>query len=119
VEGRVKNSEKFIARKFLGYPFLYSAFSADYDLFGKTFRLFVIQGRNYADCRGMVEKYLEQLGMKDKTVAEGQYTLSDAYHGEVELHWKGDRIWGILDLGDPGLRAKYIKRFEEELQKTK
>jgi hypothetical protein len=118
-EGKVKNSEKFIARKFLGYPFLHSAFSADYDFSGRNFRLFIIEGRDQAECRDMVEKYLVELGMKDKTVAEGQYTLSDAYHGEIDLHWKGSRIWGILDLGDPAIRGKYSKLFEEELQKTK
>ncbi len=118
-EGKVKNSEKFIARKFLGYPFLHSAFSADYEVSGKTFRLFIIDGKDQADCRDMMEKYLEQLGMKDKSVVEGQYALSDAYHGEIDLRWRGARIWGILDLGDPGLRAKYSKLFEEELQKRK
>jgi hypothetical protein len=118
-EGKVKNSEKFVARKFLGYPFLHSAFSADYDVSGKNFRLFIIEGKDQVECRGMVEKYLEQLGRADKTAAEGQYTLSDAYHGEIDLHWRGARIWGILDLGDPGLRAKYIRLFEEELQKRK
>ena len=118
-EGKVKNSEKFTARKFLGYPFLHSAFSAEYVVSGKNFRLFIIEGKDQTDCRDMMEKYLEQLGMKDKTVAEGQYTLSDAYHGEIDLHWRGARIWGILDLGDPGLRAKYSKLFEEELLKRK
>lgn len=118
-EGKVKNSEKFIARKFLGYPFLHSAVSADYGVSGKNFRLFIIQGKDQADCRSMVEKYLEQVGLKDKAVTEGQYTLSDAYHGEIEFHWKGERIWGILDLGDPSLRTKYIRLFEEELQKRK
>ena len=118
-DGKVKNSEKFMARKFLGYPFLHSAFSAEYDVSGKNFRLFIIEGKDQTDCRDMVEKYLEQLGMKDKTVAEGQYTLSDAYHGEIDLHWRGARIWGILDLGDPGLRTKYSKLFEEELLKRK
>jgi len=118
-EGKVKNSEKFFAKKFLGYSFLHSAFSAEYDLSGRKFRLFIIEGKDQAECRDMVEKYLAQLGMADKTVAEGQYTLSDAYHGEVELRWKGTRIWGILDLGDPGLRAKYSKLFEDQLQKTK
>ncbi len=117
--GKVKNSEKFIARKFLGYPFLHSAFSVDYEVSGRSFRLFVIEGKDQADCRDMMEKYLEQLGIKDKSAVEGQYTLSDAYHGEIDLHWRGTRIWGILDLGDPGLRAKYSKLFEEELQKRK
>jgi hypothetical protein len=118
-EGKVKNSEKFIATKFLGYPFLHSAFSARYEASGRDFKLFIIEGKDQADCREMVEKYLEQLGMKEKTAAEGQYSLSDAYHGEIDLHWKGSWIWGILDLGDPGLRAKYSKLFEEALQKAK
>jgi hypothetical protein len=118
-EGKVKNSEKFIARKFLGYPFLHSAFSAEYDVSGRNFRLFIIEGKDQADCRDMVEKYLAQLGMQDKAVAEGQYALSDAYHGEIELHWRGARIWGILDLGDPSLRTKYFRLFEQELEKTK
>ena len=118
-EGKVKNSEKFIARKFLGYPFLHSAFSADYDVSGRDFKLFVIDGKDQADCRDMLEKYLDRLGMKDRPVAEGRYTLSDAYHGEIDLHWRGARIWGILDLGDPGLRVKYSRLFEEQLQKAK
>jgi hypothetical protein len=118
-EGKVKNSEKFIARKFLGYPFLHSAFSSDYEASGRNFKLFIIEGKDQADCKEMVEQYLDQLGIKDKPVAQGQYTLSDAYHGEIDLHWRGARIWGILDLGDPGLRAKYAKLFEEELQRTK
>jgi len=118
-EGKVKNSEKFTARKFLGYPFLHSAFSAEYEVSGRNFRLFIIEGKDQTDCRDMMEKYLEQVGMKDKSVVEGAYTLSDAYHGEIDLHWRGARIWGILDLGDPGLRAKYSKLFEEELLKRK
>jgi hypothetical protein len=118
-EGKVKNSEKFMARKFLGYPFLHSAFSADYDVSGRNFKLFIIEGKDQADCRDMMEKYLEQVGMKDKSVVEGQYTFSDAYHGEIDLRWRGARIWGILDLGDPNLRSRYSKLFEEELQKRK
>jgi len=118
-EGKVKNSEKFIARKFLGYPFLHSAFCADYEVSGRNFKLFIIEGKDQADCRDMLGKYLEQVGMKDKSVVEGPYTLSDAYHGEIDLRWRGVRIWGILDLGDPGLRATYFRLFEEELQKAK
>jgi hypothetical protein len=118
-EGKVKNSEKFTARKFLGYPYLHSAFSADYVVSGRSFKLFIIEGKDQAECRDMMEKYLQELGRADKSLVEGQYTLSDAYHGEIDLHWRGPRIWGILDLGDPGLRAKYSKLFEEGLQKRK
>ena len=42
LEGKVKNSEKFVAKNFLGYSFLHSAFTVDYELSGTKFKLFII-----------------------------------------------------------------------------
>ena len=117
-DGKVKNSEKFIAIKFLGYPFLHSAFTADYELPGKKFKLFVIQV-DQNECRKMVQKYLEQTGKPEKSVAEGRYTLPDPHHGEIDLIWRGTYLWGILNLNDSDLRSKYLKIIEEELTKGK
>ena len=44
-EGKVANSEKFVARKFLGYSFLHSVFTADYVVSGKKFQVFMIESR--------------------------------------------------------------------------
>ena len=52
-----------------------------------------------------------------KEVNEGRYTLSDPHHGVVDLFWKGNYIWGVLDLAEPDLRTKYLKLFEEGLKK--
>jgi len=117
-EGKVKNSEKFIAKKFLGYAFLQSAFTADYELPDKKFKLFVIQGNEQKECRDMLQKYLEQTGKIEKSVAEGRQLISDPHHGEIELHWKGEHIWGILDLKEPTLRSHYLKLFEGSLRKS-
>ncbi len=114
-EGKKKNSEKFIARNFLGYSFLHSAFTADYELSGKKFRLFVIESGDQNECRNMIHKYLEQTGKNEKAVVEGGYIISDPHHGEVDLYWQGAYIWGILDLNDPALRSKYLKLFEKGL----
>ena len=116
-EGKKKNSEKFIAQNFLGYSFFHSGFTADYDLSGKKFKLFVMEGANQEDCRGMIQKYLEKAGKPRENVAEGRYTLQDPYHGEMDFTWKGKYIWGGLDLGDIALRSKYLMLFEEALQK--
>jgi hypothetical protein len=116
-EGKKKNSEKFIAQDFLGYSFLHSAFTADYELPGKKFKLYVIEGADREDCGSMIRKYLQQTGDQRKNVAEGRYTLPDPYHGEMDLVWKGRYIWGVLNLGEPSLRSKYLKLFEEGLQK--
>jgi len=118
-EGKKKNSEKFINRNFLGYSFLHSAFTADYDLSGKKFRLFVVEGVDQKECGGMVEKYLQQSGKTGRNIVEGIYTVSDPYHGEVEFQWKGKFIWGALSLTDASIRSKYLKLLEVGLQKVK
>jgi len=118
-EGKKKNSEKFIAIKFLGYSFLHSAFTADYELSGKKFKLFVIEGRDHNECGNMIQRYLQQTGSPEKNITEGRYTISDPYHGEVDLHWQGAYIWGILNFSEVSLRSKYLKLFGEGLMKKK
>lgn len=118
-EGKKNNSEKFISINFLGYAFLHSAFTADYELSGKKFKLFVIEGAEKSDCKGMIQKYLQQTKSPEKNIAEGLYTISDPYHGDIELHWKGKYIWGILNVSDRSLRSKYLKLFEVGLDKKK
>lgn len=116
-EGKKKDSEKFINKNFLGYSFLHSAFTADYELFGKKFKLFIIDGADQKVCREMVQKYFQQTGNAKKNIVEGIYTVSDPYHGEIEFYWKGRFIWGALNLSDASLRSKYLQLFEEGLKK--
>jgi hypothetical protein len=118
-DGKKKNSEKFINKNFLGYSFFHSAFIADYELPDKKFKLFVIEGADGNDCREIIQKYLQQASSAEKNIREGRYTLTDPYHGEIELHWQGRYIWGILSLNDPLLRSKYLRSFEEGLQRMK
>jgi hypothetical protein len=118
-EGKKNNSEKFISINFLGYAFLHSAFTADYELSGKKFKLFVIEGADGNDCREMIQKYLQQTRSPEKNVTESRYAIADLYHGEIELHWKGKYIWGILNVSDTSLRSKYLKLFEVGLEKKK
>lgn len=110
-EGLKQHSEKFISKNFLGYSFLHSGFTADYELSGKTFKIFVIEGRDWNDCRGMIEKYLRETRTPGEP-AEGVLRLKDRHHGDVDLLWKGRLIWGTLSLDDPGLRSKYLKEIE-------
>jgi hypothetical protein len=116
-EGKKKNSEKYIVVKFLGYAFLHSAVTADYEVSGARFKLFVIEPANKTECKQMIQKYLERTGRAEKNVTEGRYTIPDPHHGEIDLYWKGRNIWGILNLNDASLRSKYMKLFEEGLEK--
>jgi hypothetical protein len=116
-EGEKKNSEKFISREFLGYSFFHSAFTADYELSGKKFKLFLIEGIDQKDCRNMVQEYLKHTGNLQTKVEEGRFQLKDPYHGGMDFYWKGSYIWGALDLADETLRSKVLKLFAEGLEK--
>jgi hypothetical protein len=116
-EGKKKNSEKFISKNFLGYSFLYSAFTADYEVSGTKFKLFVIEPGGKTECKNMIQKYVEQTGKTEKNVTEGRYLVQDRHHGDIELHWQGAHLWGIVSLNDPDLRSRYLKLFDEGLTK--
>jgi len=118
VEGKKKNSEKFINQNFLGYSFLHSAFAVDYEMQGEKFKLFVIEAADQNECKTMIEKYLRSLKSPRKDVVEGHYLFSDPYHGEIDLQWQRAYLWGILNLSSPDLRSKYLKLFEEGLTRS-
>lgn len=111
-EGKKKNTEKFISKNFLGYSFLHSGYTADYEVSGKKFKVFVIEGKSPEECRGMMERYLQQIGREAQQASEGSYQLKDPYHGEVDIFWKGKFIWGVLDLNDPNLRSQYLQKLK-------
>jgi len=117
-EGKKKYSEKFIAKNFLGYSFFPSGFQADYEHSGKKFKLFVIEGRDTADCRRMVEAYLRFVGNLGRDLKTGLHSIPDPHHGTVDLSWKGKYIWGVLNLADSNLRLKYLALLEQGLPKN-
>jgi hypothetical protein len=112
-EGKRMHSEKFVAKDFLGYSFLHSGFIADYELSGKKFQIFVVQGESPDDSRSMLDRYLRQIGRADLMTAGGSYRVKDPYHGEMDLVWKGNDIWGTMGLDDPVLRSTYLKQIED------
>jgi len=118
-EGKRSHSEKYITRNFLGYSFLHSAFTADYESAGRKFKLFLIDAVKVDESRNIIQQYLRQIKSPVKDINEGRHTLADPHHGIIDLVWKGRYIWGIADLPDEGLRTKFLKRFEEEIQTKK
>lgn len=114
-DGKKANSEKFISKNFLGYSFLHSAFTADYELSGKKFKLFILEGRDAEECREMLRQHFQQAKHPSSNVTEGSHALSDPYHGQIALGWKGKYIWGVLDQSDSALRSKYLNLLEEKI----
>lgn len=110
-EGKKANAEKFIAKDFLGYGFLHSGFTAEYERAGRRYQLFVMVGDDPADARAMLQQYLKQI-KNGAPAVEGAFEVMDPYHGAMALLWKGRHIWGTIGLSDADLRAGYLKYFE-------
>jgi len=115
-DGKKGNSEKYLTRNFLGYTFFNSAYTADYELAGKAFKLFIIEAADKNECKSIIQKYLRQVKNPEREVSEGRYTVSDPHHGVIDLFWKGAYIWGAVDLADTDLRSKILKAFEENIR---
>jgi len=115
-EGEKGNSEKYFTRNFLGYAFFNTVFTADYELGGKAFKLFLIEATSKEECRGILHQYLRQIKNPEREVIEGRYTLSDPHHGVVDLFWEGAHIWGVVDLPDVALRSRMLRQFEANLR---
>ncbi|MDP1993342.1 MAG: hypothetical protein Q8K00_20170 [Syntrophales bacterium] len=111
-EGKKDNSEKYITRNFLGYTFFNSAYTADYEIAGKRFKLFLIEAADKNECKSIIQKYFRQIKNPEREVTEGRYTVSDPHHGMIDLFWKGAYIWGAVDLADADLRSKVLKSFD-------
>lgn len=118
-KGKKKNSEKFIARDFLGYQYLHSSFTADYEVADVDFKLFIIEGDDSTDCEKMISQYFQKTGSAEKKLKEGNFTIVDPYHGEIVFSWKGKYIWGVIQSKDDDSQAKYLSLIEDNLRREK
>ena len=118
-EGKKGNSEKYITRNFLGYAFFHSAYTADYELAGKAFKLFLIEAADENECKSILQQYLRRIKKPERGITEGRYTVADPHHGVIDLFWKGRYIWGTVDLADADLRTKILKSFEAHMRPGK
>jgi hypothetical protein len=99
--GKRDRAEKLAARDFLGHAFLHDAVAVPYAMGGANFRLFVVEGKDSAEARAMVKRYLG-VGKSpdagaDAVASEGSSSVKDPLNGAVELRWKGRWLWGAVD----------------------
>lgn len=94
--GRIANSERFIAGHFLGLDFLGPAFTADYELRGEKFKLFIMNVASEDQARAMLRRWAALGKSAAADVRPGALTIQDPYNGSVRLEWRGSRIWGVI-----------------------
>jgi len=67
--GRIKNSEQFVSKNFLGYSFFKSAFLSRYKLTGNPFRVFIIMTKSREAASGIITEYTSYLSRKKSSIS--------------------------------------------------
>ncbi len=101
LEGRIKNTEQYVSRDFLGHEFLHSAFVADYELEGEEVEFFLLVAEDRVNAQTMVSQYLRLAGedLPEDIDIEGHCRITDPYddsHGLMNLRWRERYVWGLF-----------------------
>ena len=116
-KGKVPNSERFIARDFLGHAFFDSVFTAVYNSEGREFSVFLTRRASTASARKILTNFYKAAsGKVPVPLTEGDRKIHDGYNGDIYLIWKGNIIFGFQDTDNQGLIRKMA---EEILDKIK
>ena len=95
-ENKIARSEMYIPSGFLGHEFLNSAFTANYEVSGKRYQLFVIDAGSVEQAKATLNRYL-QFTRQNLKIREGRLTIRDRFNGDLECLWKGRYILGIVN----------------------
>lgn len=121
-KGKVKNSERYISKNFLGHSFLHSAFVADYELEKDKYRVFIIETADTSAAKEMINKYLKLLEKNEvsPSIEKGVYRFQDPYFstkGIMNLKKSGRFIWGLFSK-DRSLSKYYVDSIEKNLKEN-
>jgi hypothetical protein len=114
-EGKQANTEQYVARNFLGYAFLNSAFVASYDN-GGEFKAFVIQMETADNAKNTIGDYLKSLSKGGSVKNEdGILDIQDPHNGRVEVILKRNFIFGVIGSNGEKDRRSFLKQLEDRL----
>ena len=115
-EGKINYSGRYIDKNFLGYKSLSEAYTMEYEVDGKQFKMFLIQKDDIIACRKMLENYFSSIKMDKKNISEGNIKVKDAYQGEINILWMGNNVIGVLNCSDAELGKKYLEAMNKNLE---
>ena len=113
-EGKAANTESYIARDFLGYSVLHSAFTAEYDM-PEKFKMFIISLPGESEASLMLKSYTDQLNEDKITVENGIYVIQDLFNGTVFMAISSNYLIGVINTSNEQLAADYINKVRAKM----
>lgn len=116
-ENRVKMSERFIPKNFLGQPFLKNGYRVEYKKGESSYQLFLAKNSSREEAEeafGKYEKFLKSQNLKMSSARKGDYQLIST-EGEVIFQY-GSIVGGIIDSGSVSERDRIIEEMVHRLR---
>ncbi len=95
-EGKIVNSEAFIATEFLGYGFMPGVYVTSYKKDDKQFKFFIIEAENN-DKANEVFNNLKSKAESSKKQKYGITSLKDPYNGTILIKMNNNVIYGCIE----------------------
>jgi hypothetical protein len=93
-EGQLPYSDQYIRENFIGFDFLHTAYTVEYE---GGFKLFVIQGKDADEIQEMTKQYLAFTKQDLDPVVASALTFKDPYNGDIPTIMAGNFLAGIID----------------------
>jgi hypothetical protein len=112
--GRLPYSDQYIRENFIGFDFLHSAFTVEYE---GGFKLFVIQGENPEEIHEMIKQYLAFTKQDIDIMVTSGFTIKDPYNGDIPVIIKDQYMVGVLDGSDNEKARPLLEKLALSLEK--
>ena len=95
--GQLAYSDQYIRENFIGFDFLHSAYTVEYE---GGFKLFVIKGSTTEEIQEMARQYLAFTKQDIDPAVTTEFDIKDPYNGDIPAIIKGSYLLGIIDGSD-------------------
>lgn len=113
--GRIKNSEYFVSRNFLGYSFLNQVSSCRYNIEDISFTVFIVSAEESAEDENSLDKLMKKAESFEK-VKNGVYIIHDRYNGTIYACRDAGHIIGIQGVEKLSLALEFIEKIKQALE---
>jgi hypothetical protein len=117
ITGKLANTEQYVARNFLGYSFLNTAYVATYKD-STLFKIFIIETGSSSKAEIVITEYLKAVSKESITKLDNNtYEISDAHVGVIVLQTANRFVCGIVNCANPKTRNIYLNKVTVALPK--
>ena len=115
-KNKIKNSEAYISKDFLGYSFFRNVFTCNYLQSGNQYQVFIIEEKDKSSIRDTLSSYRNAVKASEGILSGGIHEIEDPYQGKIVLASGGRYITGILNTDNKNIDTDILLNILSSLE---